>query len=124
MPSSYPTGLTTDLPIEIDRESGAEEFVAANGRRITTSYWTGDERHLTLIHPVLREAVTAQSPWNAYTEPGALRALWSQIRMVGSVTIADPEGGSAITVKFSSPIKWAKIAEGVFAAQVELVEVL
>lgn len=124
MPATYPTGLLTNLPIEIEREQGAEEFVSAAGRRITTSYWTGTVRHLRIVHPFLQDAVTAAAPWNAYTEPAAMRALWLQMGMLYTVTIPDPEGGAAITVKFESPLRMTKIGDGCYRAEVELVEVI
>ncbi len=124
MPATYPTGLITNLPIEIEREQVAEEFVSASGRRVSSSYWTGTVRHVRLVHPLLREDTTAAAPWNAYTEAGAIRALWAQMGMIGTVTLADPEGGAAITVKLEAPIAIQKIADGCFAAEVELVEVL
>jgi hypothetical protein len=44
--------------------------------------------------------------------------------MTGTDTIADPEGGAAITVKFEAPLVLRRVVKGLWRAEVELVEVL
>jgi len=122
---SFPTFPLVDVAIEVEREQPAREFVSESGRKVTTSYRTAPVRHFRLSFPLLRDAVLAPAPWGAYSEPAALRAAYAAMNgQAGTDTLADPEGGSAITVRWESPLVLEKIGAGCWKAEVELEEVL
>lgn len=125
MPTPFPVFASQAPEVAVEREWPADEFVSASGRKISTSYWTTPVRHFRLIFNGLQESVTAASPWNAYNEVAALRAVYAQMNgQLGTIALTDPEGGADVTVKFEAPLVLERVLPGLWRATVELVEVL
>jgi hypothetical protein len=125
VPATFPTFPIRDVRITIEREQPAAHFVGASGRRVSTSYRTAPTRYIRMAFPLLRDNVTAEAPWQAYSEVGALRAAYAQtFGELGTLQLADPEGGAAITVSFDGELSITKNGAHEFEAEVELVEVL
>lgn len=126
MPATFPTFRVREPVIDIEREWPSTDFVSASNRRTSVTRQTVPVRRFRIVYPYLEEAVTAEAPWNAYTEPGAMRAVYAQCTgETGTVTLADPEAiGSNAQVKFAAPLVLTRIAPGIFRAEVELLEVI
>lgn len=125
MPSTFPTGFITSLPVSVEREWPSLEFRAASGRTTSTSYQSAPVRRYSYTFPILRTNVSASAPWNAYSEYGALLAAYAQCTgTLRTITLSpDPEGNS-VSVKFEAAPAVQKIADVAYSAQVDLVEAL
>ena len=125
MPTPFPL-LSMNAPtVVVEREWPSDDFVSASGRRVSTTYRTGSVRHFRITYDGLRESVTAASPWNAYNEVAALRAVYAQMQgQLGTIALTDPEGGSDVTVKFEAPLVLQQVLPGIWQTTVELVEVI
>lgn len=97
-----------------------------SGKEVRLSRQSSSRVRIRLRVNFLRDSVAAPSPWGSYTELGIVKYFHTIHKgSWDSFSIADPDGGGTLTVRFESDeLALTQLITGVWSGEITLVSVL